>query len=377
MRVLHVHSGNLFGGVERILETLASSWRLHAGMEPAFALNFDGRLASRLRDCAVSLDLIGPIRARRPWGVRRVRQALVEVIHRRQPDVVVLHSSWSQALLGPAIRRTALPLVRWLHAPEPGIAVLEWAAARVRLNLVICNSRYTCHASDGRFPEARRTVCYAPVSVPAVRSDRAAVRAACGTRADAIVVAVAARMESWKGQAVLIDALTALAADPRWHGWVIGGAQREGERAYLEGLKAQARRGGIGDRVTFLGDREDVDRLLAAADVYCQPNAGAEPFGLSFVEALGAGLPVVATRLGALPEIVDETCGILVERGEAGLVAAALLHVMNPATRLTLAKGARERARSFGDVPSRLAALAGALELVTQPRNTVSRTVLQ
>src|SRR4051794_3456584 len=104
MRVLHVHSGNLFGGVERILETLASSWRLHAGMEPAFALNFDGRLASRLRDCAVSLDLIGPIRARRPWGVRRVRQALVEVIHRRQPDVVVLHSSWSQALLGPAIR---------------------------------------------------------------------------------------------------------------------------------------------------------------------------------------------------------------------------------------------------------------------------------
>jgi glycosyltransferase involved in cell wall biosynthesis len=247
----------------------------------------------------------------------------------------------------------------------------------VPLNLVICNSRYTCRASEGRFPDARRAVCYAPVSVPTVGSDRAVVRAECGTRVDAIVIAVAARMESWKGQAVLIDALTAMADDPRWHGWVLGGAQRESEREYLEGLKEQARRGGIADRVSFLGDREDVHRLLAAADVYCQPNAGAEPFGLSFVEALAAGLPVVATGLGALPEIVDETCGILVPRGEPGLVAAALTQVMDPATRLTLADGARARARSFGDLPSRLAAVGSALESVTQPADTVSRTVLR
>ena len=58
---------------------------------------------------------------------------------------------------------------------------------------------------------------------------------------------------------------------------------------------------GIADRVRFLGERFDVPRLLAAADVHCQPNSGPEPFGIAFIEALYASLPVVSTRIGARP----------------------------------------------------------------------------
>ena len=53
--------------------------------------------------------------------------------------------------------------------------------------------------------------------------------------------------------------------------------------------------------------------LLQAADVYCQLNRDPDSFGLSFVEALGASLPVITTRRGGAPEIVDATCGVLVE----------------------------------------------------------------
>ena len=75
-----------------------------------------------------------------------------------------------------------------------------------------------------------------------------------------------------------------------------GGAQRSHEAVYLAELRQAADRAGIGDRVRFLGQRTDVPDLLAAADVFCQPNTGPEPFGIAFVEALYAGLPVVTRR---------------------------------------------------------------------------------
>jgi glycosyltransferase involved in cell wall biosynthesis len=93
-----------------------------------------------------------------------------------------------------------------------------------------------------------------------------------------------------------------------------------------------------------------VPDLLAAADVYCQPNAGAEPFGISFVEALSAGLPVVTTRLGAAVEIVDDTCGSLVTPGDARALAAALGALLGSAgARGTLGDGGRRRAVALCD----------------------------
>ena len=81
--------------------------------------------------------------------------------------------------------------------------------------------------------------------------------------------------------------------------------------AYERELRAAAERLGIAARIKFLGQRDDVPSLMRAADVQCQPNAGPEPFGLVFVEALAAGLPVVTTRMGGPLEIVNASCGML------------------------------------------------------------------
>ena len=65
----------------------------------------------------------------------------------------------------------------------------------------------------------------------------------------------------------------------------------------------------------FLGERRDVAACMRAADIHCQPNTAPEPFGLAFVEALYAGLPVVTTALGGALEILTDACGVLVPAG--------------------------------------------------------------
>jgi glycosyltransferase involved in cell wall biosynthesis len=142
----------------------------------------------------------------------------------------------------------------------------------------------------------------------------------------------------------------------------VGGPQRLSEQRYFDALANRARDLGLTTRVRFLGQRSDVHRLMQAADIYCQPNVGAEPFGLSFVEALAAGLPVITTRLGAAPEIVDHTCGALVEHGSVPALTEALRGLIErPDARQQMSAAARMRAERFCDLPRSLETLAAAL----------------
>jgi glycosyltransferase involved in cell wall biosynthesis len=124
-------------------------------------------------------------------------------------------------------------------------------------------------------------------------------------------------------------------------------------------LRASAARAGVSDRVRFLGQRSDVPRLMAAADVYCQPNTGAEPFGIVFVEALYAGLPVVASAAGGALEIVDETCGVLTPVGDPAAVADTLRELLtDPTRRRNLGTNGPMRAAALCDPGRYLARLA-------------------
>jgi len=101
-----------------------------------------------------------------------------------------------------------------------------------------------------------------------------------------------------------------------------GGAQRDAEVRYLGALSVSAARMGIAGRVRFLGERTDTSALYAAADLYCQPNTQPDSYGLTFVEALSAGLPVITSAIGGATEIVDASCGVLVPPGDPAALAA-------------------------------------------------------
>jgi glycosyltransferase involved in cell wall biosynthesis len=361
MKVLHISAGNLFGGVESLQVTLARHRGHCPEITPHFALCFDGRLASELRSAGVSVYSLGEVRVRRPWTVWRARRTLAALIRRHRFDVVVCHSVWSQAIFGPVVRSAALPLVFWLHNAPCGKHWLERWAKWTQPDRVICNSRFTFQALPSLYRGIPTTVLYCPVGTsPAAYTptDRETVRAELGATGDTIVVIQVGRLESLKGHRSCLEALATLADLPRWVCWQVGGAQRMHEVRYLETLKSTAARLGITNRIRFVGQRADVPKLLSAADIYCQPNTGPDSFGITFVEALLAKLPVVTTALGGAVEIVDDSCGILVPPGDPTILAASLRRlILDSNLRSRLGAGGPSRARRLCDPPQQVSYL--------------------
>ena len=365
MRVLHVYSGNLYGGIETLLVTMARRRALCPAIEPAVALCFEGRLSAELEATGVAFHRLPEVRASRPHTIRRARRALAKVIESGQFDRVVCHAAWSQALFGGVVKRAKVPLVFWAHEAATGAHWTERIARRVRPDLMIGNSRYTADSLGRLYGDVPAIVLTYPIDTSAcvlTAAERGALRQELDTPGDATVLIQVSRMEAWKGHAVVVDALGRLRAQSGWVWWVVGGAQRPKEVAYVNELVAAARRLGIEDRVRWLGERRDVRRLLAAADVHCQANVAPEPYGIAYVEALAAGLPVVASRSGGAIEIVDGSCGVLVPPGDPEALAAALERlIVDRPFRATLAAGAPARARLLSDPATQMFRLADAL----------------
>jgi glycosyltransferase involved in cell wall biosynthesis len=346
VNILHVYSGNLYGGIESILAAIA-----RRGGEHEFALCFEGRLAAEIAAAGAKLHLLGAVSMRQPYSAAAARRVLASIVRGRTFDRVICHAPWTQGLFGGVIRRAGRPLVFWAHDVMTGRHWTERLARRVTPDLAICNSHFTGQSLAALYPGLTPIIVYAPVELAAVVAiDRSAVRAALDTAPDSVVIVQACRSEEWKGHESLLDALVALRDVTGWTWWQIGGAQRPHERAFLRKLRDKADRAGVAGRIRWLGERSDVRQLLAAADLYCQPNLDPEPFGIAFVEALAAGLPVVTTRQGAAGEILDATCAVLVPpRRPVALEGALREMIANTALRRRLAAGAPGRAEQLCD----------------------------
>jgi glycosyltransferase involved in cell wall biosynthesis len=369
MRVLHLYSGNLYGGVEVGLATMARLGHLAPAMESEFGLCFRGRLWDELVATGASVHDLGPVRLSRPWMVRRARRRLRAVLANRRPEVVVTHDSWPHTVFGPVAWRAGVRLVHSIHGNVNKRRWLDWFASRTRPDLVVANSQFTAKSVAAVFPVVPVEVWHAPRMLrPLNESVKIEVRSELGTAEGAVVILQASRLERWKGQSVHMAALGLLRDVPGWECWLAGGVQKAGERGFLRELRLAAELAGVADRVRFLGQRSDVPRLMAAADVFCQPNTGPEPFGFVLLEALHAGLPVVTSNFGGAAEIVDRTCGVLTEPGNAVAVAAALSGlIQDPSRRRELGAVGPGRAEAMCD-PTRQLNAAAAMFRAVQPR---------
>lgn len=353
MRVLHVHSGNLYGGVETCLLSLARFRALAPSMEMSVALTADARIAAELRSAGVPVTILGTARISRPLSVWRARRALDALLREQRPDVVICHQPWPLAVFGPVAKRTGIPLVLWMHmiASRLWLDRLAW---RVEPATVVCNSRFV--ATSLPTSNARVEVAYYPIDVVAHDAPRAA------PAGDVVIIQVS-RMEPLKGHAVLIDALAQLRDRRGWTCWLAGGAQRDTELRYMEELRAQAKTLGIADRVAFLGQRSDIRELLSQSDIYCQPNAEPEAFGISLIEGMAARLPIVTSDIGGAKEIVDATCGVLVKPRDARALAGELSSLLDdPARRARLGAGGPARARALCDPATQMPRIAAILQ---------------
>jgi glycosyltransferase involved in cell wall biosynthesis len=128
----------------------------------------------------------------------------------------------------------------------------------------------------------------------------------------------------------------------------------------------------IADRVRFTGWAEDITKLLAAAQIHCQPNTAPEPFGITFVEAMSTGLPVVTTSWGGPLEIVTGESGILVAPDDPDSLATSLEKLItDPGLRAKLGAAGRIRARELCDPGRQMNSLAATLQAVVAQRQKV------
>jgi glycosyltransferase involved in cell wall biosynthesis len=272
-------------------------------------------------------------------------------------DLVVCHSAWSHALFAPVVRRAGLRLITFLHNESQGRHWLERWAARTPPDHVVCNSLFTQEGVQLAFPGARSSVWYPAVPEQSDHEPdvRRHVRLERGLAEDTRLIVQSGRFEPLKGHERHLRALARLRDVPGWHCLQAGEPQSRAERAYAGRLRRLAAELGIAERISFIGFRDDLPRILAAADLYCQPNTRPEAFGLSIAEALAAGLPVVASALGAAQELVGDS-GLLV-RDDDGLVQALRQLLTSPERRRELASGAPARWRRLCDPTRQLPAL--------------------
>lgn len=244
----------------------------------------------------------------------RALLGLWTLIRSRRPALVHLHSSKAGLLGRVAAALCGVPAVFTAHgwAFTEGVSprrrrlahLLEKATAPLTRRAITV-SEYDRQLAwrEGVLPLERLTTVHNGLSPQAPAAVAGPVRSA-GQPYRAIMVA---RFSSQKDQALLIRAL---ASAPQVQLWLVG----EGE--LLPDARALAEELGLGARVEFLGKRSDVPELLTQCDVFCL-SSHYEGFPISILEAMRAGLPVVASDVGGVSEaVVPEETGLLVAPGD-------------------------------------------------------------
>ena len=242
MHALHLAAGNLYGGVETLLVTLARYRGLCPEMTPHYALCFEGRLSEELRKAGAPVHILGPVRFSRPWTLWRARRLLRCQLERQRFDIVICHECWPHALFAPVVRERQLPLVFWSHDIHKGRHWLERWAAWTRPDLVIANSRITQEAAGTIFPGLIASIVHYPVVMPAVDENlaRQNIRTELKTALETVVVVLACRLERWKGHTILLEALGRLPSELDWVCWVAG--RTAASRAAISGRAAPPHR---------------------------------------------------------------------------------------------------------------------------------------
>ncbi len=179
MRVLHINAGNMFGGVETILTTLARDRALTPDVEPEFALCFAGRLSDELAAAGVPVHMLGDVRIRYPLTLMRARRRLREILSSGTYDVAVCHMAWTQALFGSVARASRVPVAMWQHMASNGRHWLEQWARYSGPDLVICTSHFAAREFRGVFSMVPVEVVHCPVA-----RHRLATRSPIATRCD-------------------------------------------------------------------------------------------------------------------------------------------------------------------------------------------------
>jgi glycosyltransferase involved in cell wall biosynthesis len=335
------------GGAETQLLTLVRAGDPAAVVPRLICLRRAGELADDFRTAGCEVVVLGAVQSR----LRRLA-ALARLV--RDADVVLVPNHHRAALtLGRVAAALArVPSVVAVHdtglggrrsLPRDVVATLAVSRA-----LVVLSASHAEHLRRrdgvGRRPWSRTAVHVVPNGVPAAEiptaGEVAALRDELGLRPGDAVVAMVGRLAAEKDHPTALRALArVVGTHPEVRLVIAGDGPRRDELARLaDGL-------GVADHVVLAGARSDVPRLLGAATVFCHSSRD-EAAPLAVLEAMTAGLPVVCTDCGMLPDLVaDGTEGYVVGVGDDEALAGRLAALLDDdGLRARLGRAAGEQA---------------------------------
>lgn len=294
--------------------------------------------------------------------------SLVRLFRRERPAIVHTHTSKAGALGRLAARIARVPVL--VHTPHGHVyyghfnRLLSWLFLHIERMLArVTTSMIALTEAEREEHLSRRigspaTFAVIPSGIDVERFRRIAVGAGARPAGvtypeSAFVIGSVGWLTQVKGQRVLIEAVARLKSKyPRVHVLLIGSG---GLRGDLEKLAARL---GVKSSVEFLGMRTDVPECLGALHCFVLPSLN-EGMGRALVEAMAAARPVVASRVGGIPAIVeDRRTGLLVPPGDADALAAAIAEVIDrPEWARTMGLAARDRIDATFSVPAMVQAV--------------------
>ncbi len=317
-------AGEIWGGVERFIVTLTSGLR-QLGIDPLVVLFYDGPLAAALRDQRISVATLEEFGKYDPRTVARLRGLLRE--HRI--NVLHVHGYRASVVGCLAARHLGIRIVKTEHGQiEPFAgwrAVLSHGRLIANTLLERLANRCTLDAQvfvsidiqqrlrlPARIPQR---VIYNGIDPPSLRTDAMPARR---SRSDtAFEVGIVGRIDKVKGHEVLLRAVTLLRNLPRLRVHVYGTGPLE---AYCRQMAADAKLSGM---MRFHGFDPAIHERMASLDLLVMPSLHE---GLPYVllEAMSLRVPIIASRVGGLREVLEDGSGMLVPPDDPGALAVAI-----------------------------------------------------
>lgn len=331
------HHAQIIGGGQLSLLALMKNLR---SCQPRCLCPAGGGLEAALRREGIPAGglAFAPLRL---GGLGRV-WAGVRELGRQARNAALLHANSSRAMFyaGLAGRQAGVPVlwhVRIAEAEGNWDRFLGGMARRIAVNSRAAQRRFS-----GSGLEDRVRVVYNGQDIePFARADGEPLRRELGGRP---LIGMVGRLSPEKDHETFLHAAARVAGAWPQARFAIVGEDPEPGQPRLRVLEGLAQRLGLEGRVVFTGARDDIPEVMAALDllVHC---AHQEAFGRVLVEAMAAARPVVATRVGGIPEVVGD-CGVLVPEGEAAEVARAVEAMLaDPETARHLGGAGQRRAQ--------------------------------
>ena len=252
---------------------------------------------------------------------------LLWVLEEKQIDLIHANSLAAGLIGGIAAKLYGVPIV--MHKRyATAYGVLDRLCEKL-LDRVILVSEATRWAFA---PHSKQTLIYNGVELSALRPPLSpprwrggkTLRTDLNLDPDALLIGIVTRITPEKGIHLLIEATAKLKASPYIQLLVVGGPYFPKDAEYIDSLKVQAEKLGIADRVIFTGFLEDTGAILSLLDVVLLASTIPEACPRTIIEAMAAGVPVIATPLGGSKELVTPETGILVPAEDADAFAAAI-----------------------------------------------------